>query len=82
VYGDRSHFLGSYEFLRKELPNVSADLLAGGEHFGPLEQPAELTRHIFRFLDAADDSQVQVGGAIGSTRQPSEGYPEQAGDGK
>ncbi len=50
MYGDRSHFLGSYEFLRHALPNNPTILLHGGEHFGPLEQPGELVRHIRSFF--------------------------------
>jgi pimeloyl-ACP methyl ester carboxylesterase len=50
VYGDKSHFLGSYEFLRARLPNCQPVLLPGGEHFGPLEQPDELSRLIRGFL--------------------------------
>jgi pimeloyl-ACP methyl ester carboxylesterase len=42
VYGERSHFLKSYDFLRKTLRNCSTALLPGGEHFGPLEQPERL----------------------------------------
>jgi pimeloyl-ACP methyl ester carboxylesterase len=53
IYGDRSHFLGSYEFLREALPNCESVLLPGGEHFGPLEQPEELTAHIRRFFGGA-----------------------------
>lgn len=49
MYGDRSHFLGSYEYLRHALPSVTPVLLPGGEHFGPLEQPELLTEEIRRF---------------------------------
>lgn len=49
MYGDRSHFLGSFEYLRRALPNAVAVLLPGGEHFGPLEQPELLTEQIRRF---------------------------------
>ncbi len=50
VYGEKSHFLGTYEFLSKALPNCKPELLPGGEHFGPLEQPELLTQHILEFL--------------------------------
>jgi pimeloyl-ACP methyl ester carboxylesterase len=50
VYGDKSHFLGSYDFLRATLPNCQPVLLPGGEHFGPLEQPDELCGLIRGFL--------------------------------
>jgi pimeloyl-ACP methyl ester carboxylesterase len=50
VYGDKSHFLGSYRFLSANLPDCTPVLLPGGEHFGPLEQPDLLVEHIQRFL--------------------------------
>ena len=43
IYGEKSHFLGSFEYLRDALPNCRWALLPGGEHFGPLEQPELLT---------------------------------------
>jgi len=52
VYGDRSHFLKSYEYLRLALPHSTSALLVGGEHFGPLEQPEALTAHIRQFFGA------------------------------
>lgn len=50
VYGKKSHFMTSYEFIHKALPNCKTVLLPGGEHFGPLEQPELLTEHILEFL--------------------------------
>jgi len=50
VYGCNSHFISSYEFLHKALPNCKSVLLPGGEHFGPLEQPELLTEHMTQFL--------------------------------
>ena len=50
IYGDRSHFLGSYEFLREALPNCMSVMLPDGEHFGPLEQPARLVGLLRDFL--------------------------------
>ncbi len=50
VYGDKSHFLNSYYYLRDALPNCEPVLLPGGEHFGPLEQPEELVDLIRGFL--------------------------------
>jgi len=50
VYGEHSHFISSYQFLRDALPNCKPVLLPGGEHFGPLEQPELLTEHIQDFL--------------------------------
>lgn len=56
AYGENSHFLGSFEVLRKLLPNVQPLLLEGGEHFGPLEMPELLTEHIIDFLADELDS--------------------------
>src|SRR5204862_7933844 len=50
VYGKKSHFISSYDYIHKALPNCQPVLLPGGEHFGPLEQPELLTRHILDFL--------------------------------
>jgi pimeloyl-ACP methyl ester carboxylesterase len=50
VYGRQSHFISSYDFLHRALPNCQQVLLPGGEHFGPLEQPELLTGHILQFL--------------------------------
>ena len=52
VYGRNSHFISSYEYLHKALPNCKSVLLPGGEHFGPLEQPELLTEHVQKFLCA------------------------------
>jgi pimeloyl-ACP methyl ester carboxylesterase len=51
IYGDKSHFLSSYDTLHKVLPNCESILLPGGEHFGPLEQPELLTQHMLEFLE-------------------------------
>jgi pimeloyl-ACP methyl ester carboxylesterase len=50
VYGDKSHFLGSWEPIKSRLPNCSSVLLPGGEHFGPLELPELLTETTLKFL--------------------------------
>lgn len=50
IYGEHSHFMGTYRFLKKTLPNCTPVLLPGGEHFGPLEQPELLVRHIVDFV--------------------------------
>jgi pimeloyl-ACP methyl ester carboxylesterase len=54
IYGENSHFLKSYEYLRQALPDSTGALLRGGEHFGPLERPEELTEHIRAFFAAGD----------------------------
>jgi pimeloyl-ACP methyl ester carboxylesterase len=50
IYGENSHFISSYHFLSKALPNCKSILLPGGEHFGPLEQPDLLTAHMLDFF--------------------------------
>ena len=50
IYGHQSHFLNSYDYIHKALPNCETVLLPGGEHFGPLEQPELLTENVLRFL--------------------------------
>jgi len=68
VYGRDSHFISSYEYLHRALPNCKPVLLPGGEHFGPLEQPELLTEHIQRFLRAP--SLAQIGDGMATHRQP------------
>jgi pimeloyl-ACP methyl ester carboxylesterase len=62
MYGDKSHFLSSYDVLHKQLPNCKPVLLPGGEHFGPLEQPELLTQHMLEFL-AAENALPNLGKA-------------------
>jgi pimeloyl-ACP methyl ester carboxylesterase len=50
VYGDKSHFLPSWEPIKNRLPNCQSVLLPGGEHFGPLELPELLTETTLKFL--------------------------------
>jgi pimeloyl-ACP methyl ester carboxylesterase len=74
VYGDQSHFLSSFEALRKLLPNCTPLLLPGGEHFGPLEQPELLTEHIRSFVFRGepawnDPARLPYGGALRSAAQ-------------
>ena len=59
VYGNNSHFISSYEYLHKALPNCKSVLLPGGEHFGPLEQPELLTGHIVEFLKPASVTKLR-----------------------
>lgn len=59
VYGEHSHFMGTYRFLKKTLPNCTPVLLPGGEHFGPLEQPQLLVRHITDFVGVPAPSIVE-----------------------
>ena len=54
VYGEKSHFLPSCEFLRHTLPNCVTKFLPGGEHFGPLEQPDRLVDLMKDFLSVGE----------------------------
>jgi len=50
IYGAESHFLVTYEHLKEILPRCRAVLVPGGEHYGPLEQPADHAKHVRDFL--------------------------------
>jgi pimeloyl-ACP methyl ester carboxylesterase len=50
VYGTQSQYLGTCDVLREALPHCTPVLLEGGDHFGPLEQPGELCKHIRAFF--------------------------------
>jgi pimeloyl-ACP methyl ester carboxylesterase len=69
VYGDRSHFLGSYDVLKVTLPNCTPVLVPGGEHFGPLERAVDMVQLIREFLAPAakEPEKAEVGGG-GSRR--------------
>jgi pimeloyl-ACP methyl ester carboxylesterase len=61
VSGEKSQFLGTYAFLSETLPNCTARLMPGGEHFGPLEQPGYLATHMrafFREVMAGDGQET------------------------
>jgi pimeloyl-ACP methyl ester carboxylesterase len=62
VYGERSAFLGAYHFLRDNLPNATTVMLPRTEwgHFGPLEQPEVIVRHL---IDNLAPAAVGVSGA-------------------
>jgi pimeloyl-ACP methyl ester carboxylesterase len=77
LYGDRSHFLGSYEHLRRALPHVTPALLPGGEHFGPLEQPELLINHIREFAGlAVQEPSARPGGWAALVRPPMVATPD------
>lgn len=68
IYGEHSHFLGSYYFLKDALPNVKPVILPGGEHFGPLEQPDQLVHEVLAFLDSAGPEGAGTGAEEGFNR--------------
>lgn len=76
IYGAKSAFLSSFEYLCGALPFCEPVLVPDGEHFGPLEQPLALTGHIQRFLgqfqEAGEDmSEIEVAG-LGAASLPAE----------
>ena len=64
VYGDKSHFLGSWEPIKNRLPNCQSVLLPGGEHFGPLELPELLTETTLKFLRTPADELNAMGQVV------------------
>jgi len=58
LYGAGSAFLGSHEYLKEHLPNAKSILLPHSKwtHFGPLEQPDLLVRHIRDFFSGEGDT--------------------------
>ncbi|MGH9896411.1 MAG: alpha/beta fold hydrolase, partial [bacterium] len=54
MYGEDSVFLDGYEYLRDRLPNCQAVLMADSEHFGPVERPELLIKHLEEFLHAEE----------------------------
>jgi pimeloyl-ACP methyl ester carboxylesterase len=57
---EHSAFLETFEYLREHLPNVDPILLPRTEwgHFGPLEQPDLVARHIAARLALPDPTKV------------------------
>src|SRR5205823_2673143 len=56
IYGNGSAFLGSFDFLRKQLPNATELILPPsslGGHFGVLEQPELLVECFLHYLTGA-----------------------------
>jgi pimeloyl-ACP methyl ester carboxylesterase len=64
VYGERSAFLGTYQYLRDHLPDSTSILLPRTEwgHFGPLEQPEVIAGHLLDNLtpDPSSAGEVRV----------------------
>lgn len=61
VYGEDSVFLGTYEYLQEHLVHATSLLLPDSEHFGPVERPELLLRHVRVFL--TDTGEAICGGA-------------------
>jgi pimeloyl-ACP methyl ester carboxylesterase len=60
IYAEHSAFVDTFEYLRAHLPNVHPVLLPQTEwgHFGPLEQPEVVARHIAAQLSRAEPIEV------------------------
>jgi pimeloyl-ACP methyl ester carboxylesterase len=60
---EHSAFLDTFEYLRAQLPNVHPIVLPRTEwgHFGPLEQPDLVARHIAARLALAQEPEMEVG---------------------
>jgi pimeloyl-ACP methyl ester carboxylesterase len=54
VYGKKSHFLVTYEYLKEHLRHCRTVLIPDGEHYGPLEQPDLHAEHLREFLLSKD----------------------------
>lgn len=50
LYGEKSHFLVTYKYLRDHVPGVKTVLLPDGDHYGPLEHPEMIVEHLRSFL--------------------------------
>lgn len=55
LYGKKSHFLITYEYLRDNVPNCTTLLIPDGDHYGPLEHPEMIVDHLKRFLKSNSD---------------------------
>ncbi len=59
LFGEDSVFLGTYEYLRDHLVNPTCFLMPDSEHFGPIERPELLIRHVRAFLSNSTEPQVE-----------------------
>jgi 2-hydroxy-6-oxonona-2,4-dienedioate hydrolase/2-succinyl-6-hydroxy-2,4-cyclohexadiene-1-carboxylate synthase len=66
VYGTESVFLGTCEYLTKHLPNCTQLLIPESEHFGPLEQPEILIKHLRAFLESSWSVSTAAGNSTAS----------------
>ncbi|MBW2146863.1 MAG: alpha/beta hydrolase [Deltaproteobacteria bacterium] len=55
LYGKKSHFLVTYEYLRDHVPDCNTCLLPESDHYGPLEHPEMVVEHLRRFLNSGED---------------------------
>jgi len=60
IYTERSAFIDTFEYLTEHLPNAQAVLMPSTEwgHFGPMEQPDLVARHIAARLSGAESVEI------------------------
>ncbi|MGD1057746.1 MAG: alpha/beta hydrolase [Solirubrobacteraceae bacterium] len=60
MYTESSAFIDTFEFLKEHLPNAHGVLLPNSEwgHFGPMEQPDLVVRHIAERLPGAEPIEI------------------------
>jgi pimeloyl-ACP methyl ester carboxylesterase len=84
LYGEHSVFLGTYEYLRDHLSNCTSVLMPDSEHFGPIERPELLLRHLSQFLhdstlvSSSDGSLATSAERANLARSEEVGCPERA----
>ncbi|HYI92556.1 MAG TPA: alpha/beta hydrolase [Bryobacteraceae bacterium] len=54
LYGADSVFMGSYEYLRDNLPDATCYLMPDSEHFGPVERPELLLGYVREFFASSE----------------------------
>jgi pimeloyl-ACP methyl ester carboxylesterase len=59
IYGAKSHFRITYDYLREHVPNCTAKLLPDGDHYGPLEHPEMVVQELRAFLGSEAQPQEQ-----------------------
>lgn len=50
LYGTKSHFRLTYDYLKDNVASCRAELIEGGDHYGPLENPDIMIGYILEFL--------------------------------
>jgi len=65
LYGAKSHFRLTYEYLRDLVPQVEAILLSGSDHYGPLEHPEMILGHLRTFLFSKKDRPSKLSDEVG-----------------
>lgn len=61
LYGDNSHFLITYEYLRDHVPACASKVIPDGNHYGLLENPEIIIEHLKDFFHSNTDSSAMGG---------------------